>query len=215
LSLDPTHRSRRRATALALPSLLALALLLGGCGGSGGATAETSTATGSYAGGDAVNPKAAPPLKLTDYKGHTVDLASLKGEPVLVAFLYTHCQDLCPVVASKVHTADSLLRPGAKPPLLLAVSVDPEHDTPASAAKFNREHRTNGEIDWLLGSRAELERVWKAWKVLPQREKGDPEVIEHSADISGIGADGLIHVLYPPSFKPALLARDIETLAET
>ncbi len=192
--------------------LTCLALLLAGCGG--GAGASTATTAAQYVGGDSVGSEVAPALRLTDYHGHRVDLAALKGRPVLVAFLYTHCEDLCPVVASKVHTADALLAPGTPKPVFLAVSVDPEHDTPASATKFNREHKTMGEIDWLLGSRPEMEKAWKAWKVLPERAKGDPEVIEHSADITGIGADGKIHVLYPPSFKPALLARDVEALAE-
>ncbi len=60
-----------------------------------------------------------------------------------------------------------MLGPNAKRPVFLAVSVDPAHDTPASAAKFNREHRTTGEIDWLLGTRPELEAVLKAWNVEP------------------------------------------------
>jgi protein SCO1/2 len=201
---------RTAAAMLCLGAIGAACIGAVGCGGSsGGATASTP----GFVGGDAVPAKPAAPIRLTDYRGHRVDLASLKGRPVLVAFLYTHCEDLCPVVAAKVHTAYSLLRPNEARPVFLAVSVDPEHDTPASAAKFNREHRTGGEIDWLLGSRAELERVWKAWNVVPQPEKKDPEVIEHSADIYGVGADGEVHVLYPPEFKPPLLARDVQTLA--
>jgi hypothetical protein len=38
-------------------------------------------------------------------------------------------------------------------------------------------------------------------------------VIEHSADIYDTGADGGVHVLYSPEFKPALLAGDVRTLA--
>jgi protein SCO1 len=195
------------------PTMLALAVAcvaIAGCGGSSGSAASSLP---HFTGGDAVPAKAPPPIHLTDYRGHRVDLSSLKGRPVLVAFLYTHCHDLCPIVASKVHTAYSLLGPHTRRPVFLAVSVDPEHDTPASAAAFNRRHLTGGEIDWLLGSRPELERVWKAWGVLPQRSKKDPEVIEHSAEIYGLGADGMIHVLYPPSFKPAGLAHDIPILA--
>lgn len=189
---------------------IGLGIAASGCGGSsGGAT----TSAASFVGGDAVPAKAAAPIRLTDYRGHEVSLAALKGKPVLVAFLYTHCHDLCPVVAAKVHTTFSLLGPHATKPVFLAVSVDPAHDTPASAARFNREHRTTGEIDWLLGTPAELKRVWKAWKVAPRREKNDPEVIEHSADLYGVGADGKVHVLYPPEFKPPLLARDVRTLA--
>lgn len=217
MRLSPHRKPRdaRRGVAI-LTTLLCsacLAALLAGCGGSGG-SGEATSATATYVGGDAVGSREAPPLILKDQHGHLVDLAELKGKPVLVAFLYTHCHDLCPIVASKIHAADALLKPGATRPTFLAVSVDPEHDTAASAAKFNREHRTEGEIDWLLGSRSELEKVWTGWKVVPQGEKGTPGVVEHSADITGIGADGMIHVLYPPTFKPAKLARDIEALAE-
>jgi protein SCO1 len=198
-----------RGRALCLLGLAVACVALVGCGGSSGTAAELPH----FSGGDAVPAKAPAPIQLTDYRGHSVDLAALKGRPVLVAFLYTHCHDLCPIVAAKIHTAYSLLKPGTKPPLFLAVSVDPERDTPASARAFNRAHRTSGEIDWLLGSRPELERVWKAWGVLPERNKKDPEVIEHSAEIYGIGSDGKIHVLYPPNFNPAGLAKDIPVLA--
>lgn len=200
---------------------LVLVAVVGAASGCGGSSGEASlSASGSsgvsgtgFVGGDAVPPKPAAPIRLTDYRGHEVNLADLKGRPVLVAFLYTHCPDLCPLVGAKIHTTYSLLAPHAARPVFLAVSVDPARDTPASAAKFNREHRTGGEIDWLLGSRSELEKVWKAWHVVPERERKNPEVIEHSADIYGIGANGSVEVLYPPEFKPALLARDVQTLA--
>jgi protein SCO1/2 len=187
-----------------------LALIAGpivsGCGGSSG---EATAA--SFPGGDAVPSRPAPAIDLTDYRGRLIDLARLKGRPVLVAFLYTHCHDLCPIVAGKVHTAFAKLR-AAKRPLFLAVSVDPAHDTPGSAVEFNRRHRTSGEIDWLLGSRAELEKVWSAWGVKPERNAKDPEEIEHNAEIFAIDPQGRIRALYPPAFKPAGLAAGVETL---
>jgi protein SCO1/2 len=197
---------------LCLLSAGALIAVGGGCGGSSGAASASAPR---FLGGDAVPAKPAAPLRLTDYRGHRVDLSALEGRPVLVAFLYTHCHDLCPIVASKLHTAFSLLGPREPRPVFLAVSVDPAHDTPASASEFNREHRTTGEIDWLLGSHAELARVWRAWDIVPEGRANDPEVIEHSADIYGIGAAGKVRVLYPPDFKPALMARDMRALAET
>ena len=196
-----------RAVALATTAVACVALA--GCGG----TSTANVSAPSFPGGDAVPGRPAPAIRLTDYQGHPIDLGSLKGRTVLVAFLYTHCHDLCPIVAAKVHTTYSLLGAHAKRPLFLAVSVDPEHDTGASAEHFNRVHRTSGEIDWLLGSRPRLERVWRAWNVLPQRNKKDPEVIEHSADIYGVGPDGDIHVLYAPDFNPPLLARGVSALA--
>src|SRR5271156_4719511 len=39
-----------------------------------------------------------PDLTLTDQFGHDVSLASLKGRPVLVDFIYTSCPGPCPML---------------------------------------------------------------------------------------------------------------------
>src|ERR1700760_805533 len=120
-------------------AVLALGLLVAGCGG-GSSSSSGAQSVPAIAGADAVPAKAAPPIELTDQYGKKIDLAKLKGHSVLVAFLYTHCTDLCPIVAGKVHTAYATLTRSERP-LFLAVSVDPAHDTPKSAAAFNRRHR--------------------------------------------------------------------------
>jgi protein SCO1/2 len=206
------HRPRRLPPLAAVAvGALSLGLLISACGGSGSTNAALTLPT--IAGGDAIPAKNAPPIELTDQHGKKVDLAKLKGHSVLVAFLYTHCTDLCPIVEGKLHTAYAKLSK-AERPLFLAVSVDPAHDTPASAATFNKRHRTEGEIDWLLGSQAELEKVWKAWGVKPEHNANDPEEIEHNAEIFAIDPQGQIRALYPPSFKPDKLAEGTRTLAK-
>jgi protein SCO1 len=204
----------RPLSSLALAgAALALVIVVAGCGGGGGGSSNAAVTLPRIAGGDAVPAKNAPAIDLTDQYGKQVDLAKLKGKPVLVAFLYTHCTDLCPIVAGKVHTAYANL-PKAQRPVFLAVSVDPAHDTPASAATFNKRHRTTGEIDWLLGSQAELEKVWKAWGVKPEHNANDPEEIEHNAEIFAIDPQGQIRALFPPDFMPAKLAIGARTLAQ-
>jgi protein SCO1/2 len=207
------HRPRRLLPLAPLAvGALTLGLLVCACGG-GGSSSNAAVTLPNIAGGDAVPAKNAPPIELTDQYGKKVDLAKLKGHSVLVAFLYTHCTDLCPIVAGKVHTAYAKLAKSERP-LFLAVSVDPAHDTPASAATFNRRHRTDGEIDWLLGSQPELEKVWKAWGVKPEHNANDPEEIEHNAEIFAIDPQGQIRALFPPSFKPDKLAEGTRTLAK-
>jgi protein SCO1 len=205
----------RRSFLRAAPFLvatLALSVVAAGCGG-GGSSSNAAETLPAIPGGDAVPAKNAPPIDLTDQYGKKIDLAKLKGRSVLVAFLYTHCTDLCPIVAGKVHTAYAQI-PKAQRPLFLAVSVDPAHDTPASAAYFNKIHRTGGEIDWLLGSHAELEKVWNAWEVKPVHNANDPEEIEHNAEIFAIDPQGQIRALFPPTFKPEKLAEGTQTLAQ-
>jgi protein SCO1 len=208
---SPLRRSSLRVAPF-LAATLALSVIAAGCGG-GGSSSDTAVTLPAIAGGDAVPAKDAPPIDLTDQYGKKIDLAKLKGRSVLVAFLYTHCTDLCPIVAGKVHTAYAQI-PRAQRPVFLAVSVDPAHDTPASAAYFNKIHRTTGEIDWLLGSHAELEKVWKAWGVKPEHNANDPEEIEHNAEIFAIDPQGQIRALYPPTFKPKKLAEGTQTLAK-
>jgi protein SCO1/2 len=196
-----------------LAAALALTLIVAGCGGGSGSSSSSAVTLPAIPGGDAVPAKNAPAIDLTDQYGKQIDLAKLKGHTVLVAFLYTHCTDLCPILAGKVHTAFAQIPQGRRP-LFLAVSVDPAHDTPASAAYFNKRHRTTGEIDWLLGSRSELEKVWKAWGVKPEHNADDPEEIEHNAELFAIDPQGQIRALYPPTFKPEKLAAGTQTLAQ-
>jgi protein SCO1/2 len=212
--LPPRSQQYRRALRPASLAVAALAfgLLVTGCGG-GSSSTNAAVSVPAIAGADAIPAKAAPPIDLTDQYGKKIDLAKLKGHTVLVAFLYTHCTDLCPIVAGKVHTAYAGLSKSERP-IFLAVSVDPAHDTPASAATFNKRHRTVGEIDWLLGSAAELEAVWKAWGVKPEHNAKDPEEIEHNAEIFAIDPQGRIRALYPPSFKPEKLAEGTRALAQ-
>src|ERR1700709_2394695 len=104
-------------------------MLAAGCGG--GSSSSSVVTIPAVPGLDAVPSKNAPPIVLTDQHGKKVALEKRKGEPVLVAFLYTHCTDLCPIVAGKVHTAFAGLKKSERP-IFLAISVDPAHDTPAS-----------------------------------------------------------------------------------
>jgi protein SCO1 len=208
----PSASPRRRQLLPLACAALAAGLLVAGCGSGSNSSSSSAVSVPEVAGADAVPARQAPAIDLTDQYGKRVDLAKLKGRPVLVAFLYTHCTDLCPIVAGKIHTAYARIA-AAKRPVFLAVSVDPAHDTPASAAYFNKRHRTTGEIDWLLGSKAELEKVWKAWDVEPEHE-ADPEEIEHGAEIFAIDPQGQVRALYPPTFKPEWLAKGAETLAE-
>jgi protein SCO1/2 len=209
---SPLRRSALRPSPFFVAAV-ALTVIVAGCGGGSGSSSNSAVTLPEVPGGDAVPAKNAPPLELTDQYGKRIDLAKLKGHTVLVAFLYTHCTDLCPIVAGKIHTAYTQI-PRRERPIFLAVSVDPAHDSPGSATYFNKRHRTTGEIDWLLGSRSELEKVWKAWDVKPEHAADDPEEIEHGAEIFAIDPQGQIRALYPPTFKPEKLAEGSATLAK-
>lgn len=126
---------------------------------------------------------------LTDERGERVRLSDFRGRPVVVTFLYSTCEDTCPITATSIRGAlDDL---GSDVPAL-AVSVDPANDTASRARKFLGDRRLTGRMRFLLGSRAELEPVWKAYGIQPQGEG-----FEHSAYVLLVDAQGRQRVSFP------------------
>lgn len=215
VSSTTCRMTRTRTTLL----LLACIALLSGCGSSGdGATAsqqgQAAVAEGSYEGGEATPPKAEPALKLDNYLGEPVDLAEYKGKATLVTFIYTHCPDVCPLIVSHLKTAQAELGAKAKDVQIVAVSTDPEGDNPQTVAKFLREHEMTGKMQYLIGSPAELGKVWTDWNIVAKRAKTGRDLVEHSALIYGIAADGKITTLYPANFDPSQIVHDVPLLAQ-
>ena len=96
----------------------------------------------------------APDFNLTNQDGETISMRSLRGSPVVVTFLYTTCEDTCPIQAQTVRGALDQL--GHDVPAI-AIAVDPPRDTPDRAKAFLSEQRALGRIDFVLGTRAALQ----------------------------------------------------------
>ncbi len=158
--------------------------------------------------------KAAPPIALRNYLGEPVTLTQYRGKAVLVTFLYAHCPDVCPLIASNLRVALNLLGPAASKSQVIAVSVDPRGDTPAAVASFLKAHEMTGRMQYLIGSAPELSRTWAAWSVGSSREAADPELVAHSALVYGVSATGTLTTIYPSSFEPSEIAHDVRVLAE-
>jgi protein SCO1 len=147
----------------------------------------------------------APDFKLRNEEGERVSMRALRGQPVIVTFLYTHCQDTCPITAQTIRGAlDDL---GHDVPAL-AIAVDPPNDTPQSARKFLAEQRVTGRIEFVLGSRRELRPLWTGYGVQPERVTE-----EHTARITLVDSHGIQRVGYPSSeATPERLAHDLRLL---
>jgi protein SCO1/2 len=192
-------------------------LLVAGCGGGSdkASHAAAQTSGSKFAGLTATPQKPAPPLALKDSLGHEINIKRYRGQAVLVTFIYDHCPDICPLIVSNLHTAQHELGSDAKKLRIIAVSVDPKGDTPKTVKAFLKAHQMTGRMEYLLGSRPELERVWSAWNIASKTsaKKGSPDQVEHSALIYGISASGQITTLYPANFKPAQIVHDVPILA--
>ncbi len=198
-----------------------LAALVAGCGGSSSSsdpTTTTASAAANYSGATANPPKPAPPLQLSNYNGKPVNIDQYKGKAVLVTFIYDHCPDICPLIVSNLHAAQNQMSAAERKQLqIIAVSVDPKGDTPQTVKKFLADHQMTGRMDYLIGSRPQLENVWADWNIKQKNDPSNknPDAVEHSALIYGISGTGDITTLYPANFKPDQIVQDVPKLASS
>ena len=147
----------------------------------------------------------APEFTLTDQDGKRVSMAQYRGQPVVVTYLYSHCKETCPIQAQMIRGAlDDL---GHDIPAL-AVSVDPFRDTPASARAFNRKAKMTGRLRWVLGTRRQLQPLYRAFAIQPQLLDS-----EHQAYITLVDSKGLQRVAVAVNqTSPEDLAHDMRVL---
>lgn len=124
----------------------------------------------------------------TNYDGSQVSVPR-DGRPALVTFLFADCPDICPRTAREIAQAlDEVGEDAADDIDVVAVSVDPTGDTPAAVRAFLERHDLVGRMDYIVGTRAELVPLWKAWQVAAQPP--GREVSAHSARIVLIDDEG-------------------------
>lgn len=134
--------------------------------------------------------KDAPDFTLTDgLTGETVTLSSLRGNVVAIAFLYTHCPDVCPLTAAQFRATQTMLGADAPRVRFVAVSVDPEGDTPAAVRAFSASHNLKDNWRYLIGPRAVLERVWASYGVGSFADP-TPPFVDHNDAIFVIDPQG-------------------------
>jgi protein SCO1 len=162
---------------------------------------------GGFAG--ALSPPDIPPrdFTLSDEDGKPISLRQYRGQVVVLTFMYSTCQDTCPVTATTIRGAlDDL---GHDVPAL-AVSVDPANDTRDSAETFLvKRGLSGGRMRFLLGTRAQLAPIWHAYGIQPQGNG-----FEHTARVLVIDKHGRQRVAFPvEQLVDRDLAHDIRMLA--
>jgi protein SCO1/2 len=134
------------------------------------------------------------------------------AEASTAALCDTDCQDVCPLIGREVGEALRLLGAPASKVAAVAVSVDPEHDTSAAVRAWLRRLRLPANFHYLVGTRQELEPVWRAYFAAPQplgvRES------KHTASIWLIDARGRLRTKFSGGVPvpPRDIAHDLRVL---
>jgi protein SCO1/2 len=85
-----------------------------------------------------VNPAPAPiaDFTLTDQAGKARSFSSLRGEPVLVFFGFTHCANVCPTTMARLKSLHAARDGKLRAARVVLISVDGERDTPAALKAY-------------------------------------------------------------------------------
>jgi protein SCO1/2 len=200
-----------RRAPLALAALVvALAATACGSRSDSGATPTLTMGATKFAGGELDPPKPLPDFTLHDQSGRQVSLAGQRGRLVLVTFLYTHCPDVCPLIAQNLGQALRELGPARDDVRVLAISVDPKGDSPESVDAFVKAHHLPPQFHYLTGTRAELTGIWKAYDVAAVAR--DPELVDHTAYTMLADRSGEGRVIYDSGVQAKDVVHDVKLL---
>jgi protein SCO1/2 len=156
-------------------------------------------------------PRTAPAIALHGPDGTPMTLRQQRGRYVLVTFLYTHCPDVCPLIAENLNLA--LRRLGSPRVEVIAVSVDPKGDTAKAVTAYRRRMHLLPSFHYLIGSAAQLRRVWAAWHVSAVQSK--PDLVDHVAYTALVDPTGKERLLYDASVRAAQVVHDLRLMMRT
>jgi protein SCO1/2 len=179
--------------------------------GAGGAVNPNPATSQSGLQGTNLESVPAPDFQLKDQFGNPISLAQFKGKPVVLTFLYTHCPDVCPLTAEKLHATMLNLGKDAQRVAVLAVSMDPKGDTAAAAQNFSKVHKMIDYWHYLIGTHDQLAPVWASYSVDAQAATSSGSV-SHSSAVYVIDKQGHERVLLDNDFSSSQLAADLKLL---
>ncbi len=154
----------------------------------------------------------APDFALTVQNGARVGLTDLRGKVVVVTFIYATCADTCPLLTAKLVGIQRQLGTDGARVRFVAITVDPEKDTPEALRRYAEGHgaKAPGWI-FLTGTEGEIGEVARRYGIyVKKRPAGD---VDHTFLTSVIDGDGVLRVQYQGvRFDPGEFLRDLRSL---
>jgi protein SCO1 len=158
----------------------------------------------------------APDFTLTTQDGKRLTLSALKGNVLLVSFVFTTCNGSCPATTSRmVGVQQELARRGdLKNPQvqLLSITLDPARDTPEKLKDYIKLYDIDpASWTFLTGSPDEVNKTIAAWGMWVKPAANGQ--LDHPSRIFLIDKQGRIREIYHLGFlKPTWVVEDIELL---
>src|SRR5688572_26383268 len=160
-----------------------------------------------------------PEYKFTNELGKAVSLGDYKGKAVAITFIFTRCPFpvYCPRMAGHFKKTYELLKEKSDAPKnwhLLALTIDPDFDTPAVLKDYAKRYEYDPEKwNFLTGEHIDITAITEQFGLLYWRpDPNQPLNISHNLRTVVIDVNGRVHKVLPENkWEPPEL---VETLIQ-
>jgi protein SCO1 len=152
-------------------------------------------------------------FSLTDQGNRVFRFQNLRGKVILIAFAYTTCPDVCPLITAAMRRVQADLSATEQQAVyLLTVTTDPEVDEPKILAAYAQRYGADvSSWVFLTGDVASLDKVWRSFGVKVQRKARG--LIDHTPLTAVIDQRGVMRfAYYGTSPDPKTVLRDVRSL---
>ena len=153
-----------------------------------------------------------PKVSLTDQKGRAIALSSLKGKPVLVAFIHTSCQGPCEMITAEMKSVARSLGPKFTSEVtMVSITTEPKEDGSRELLAYAKRQGVDAD-GWvfLTGAPTQIRRLLALYGVTA----ADDDSPTHVLELFLLSADGAGVRRYDGAATPAeTIASDIRKTA--
>ncbi len=162
-----------------------------------------------------------PKFSLIERRGHQISLSDLEDKIWVANFIYTNCQDTCPIQSAQMKLIQDEFAK-EKNLRLVSITVDPDRDTPKVLTEYAKRFGANPDR-WLFltGEREQLYRLaqdgFRLSAVPVSRDDDARRIVAHSSRFVLVDSDVRIRGYYPGTEVNAMvrLLRDLKTLLQS
>lgn len=136
-----------------------------------------------------------PDAVLTDQSGNKFHLSELKGNALVLTFIYTHCNvlSMCPLVTEKLIKAYNLIyKKGISGVKFVLISFDTERDQPEILSEFASRYSTDlSSFYFTTGDANQIADL--SYALNTYYRQSAPGVFEHNIVISLFNREGILY----------------------
>jgi protein SCO1/2 len=151
-------------------------------------------------------------FRLIDQNGRTFEFRTLRNKVVVLAFAYTTCPDVCPLITAAMKQAQTNLRQTEGSVFFLTITTDPEVDSPKVLAAYAKRYGADlSGWAFLTGEEAVLRGIWQNFGVRVVRKARG--LVDHTSLTAVIDQTGTMRfAYYGTSPEPKVLLQDVRAL---